>query len=172
MPPKALLKHEKKSDQSSSPLQPNGEVGSKSIMSSTHELWVGIDKLIRAAPASPGQKVSMAPSASAGSRCSQEYRCRQLQDSFTPRKPRSIWSAINIRRANELSELGLMHPAGLAAFEKRDGERSAIYAYEQGEKRRNCRQLLKRNSVGTSGSLEILSVPTPLVPANLYLLGD
>ena len=50
---------------------------------------------------------------------------------FTPRKPRSIWSAINIRRANELSKLGQMHPAGLAAFEKRDGDRSAIYAYEQ-----------------------------------------
>ena len=50
---------------------------------------------------------------------------------FTPRKPRSIWSAINIRRANELSKLGQMHPAGMAAFEKRDGDRSAIYSYEQ-----------------------------------------
>jgi uncharacterized protein YdeI (YjbR/CyaY-like superfamily) len=50
---------------------------------------------------------------------------------FTPRKPRSIWSAINIRRAKELSKLGLMHAAGLTAFEKRDGDRSAIYAYEQ-----------------------------------------
>lgn len=50
---------------------------------------------------------------------------------FTPRKPRSIWSAINIRRAKELSKSGLMHAAGLAAFEKRDSDRSAIYAYEQ-----------------------------------------
>jgi uncharacterized protein YdeI (YjbR/CyaY-like superfamily) len=50
---------------------------------------------------------------------------------FTPRKPRSTWSAINIKRATELSKLGLMHPAGLAAFEKREGTRSAIYAYEQ-----------------------------------------
>jgi uncharacterized protein YdeI (YjbR/CyaY-like superfamily) len=50
---------------------------------------------------------------------------------FTPRKRRSIWSAINIKRARELSELGLMHAAGLAAFERRDGDRSAIYAYEQ-----------------------------------------
>lgn len=33
---------------------------------------------------------------------------------FTPRKPRSIWSAINVRRATELSALGLMHTAGLA----------------------------------------------------------
>lgn len=50
---------------------------------------------------------------------------------FTPRKPRSVWSAINIKRAKELSRLGLMDAAGLAAFEKRDGDRSAIYAYEQ-----------------------------------------
>jgi len=50
---------------------------------------------------------------------------------FTPRKSRSIWSAINIRRATELSKLGLMHSTGLAAFEKRDSNRSAIYAYEQ-----------------------------------------
>jgi uncharacterized protein YdeI (YjbR/CyaY-like superfamily) len=50
---------------------------------------------------------------------------------FTPRKPRSIWSAININRVAELSKSGLMHSAGLAAFEKRDDDRSAIYAYEQ-----------------------------------------
>ena len=50
---------------------------------------------------------------------------------FTPRKPRSTWSAINIKRATELSTAGLMHPAGLSAFEKRHGDRSAIYAYEQ-----------------------------------------
>jgi len=50
---------------------------------------------------------------------------------FTPRKPQSIWSAINIKRAKELSKLGLIHTAGLSAFEKRDGDRSAIYAYEQ-----------------------------------------
>ena len=50
---------------------------------------------------------------------------------FTPRKPRSIWSAINVRRATELSALGLMHTAGLAAFAKRDGNRSEIYSYEQ-----------------------------------------
>jgi uncharacterized protein YdeI (YjbR/CyaY-like superfamily) len=50
---------------------------------------------------------------------------------FTPRKPRSIWSAINISRVTELSKVGLMHSAGLAAFDKRDGDRSAIYAYEQ-----------------------------------------
>jgi uncharacterized protein YdeI (YjbR/CyaY-like superfamily) len=50
---------------------------------------------------------------------------------FTPRKPRSIWSAININRVAELKRMGAMHAAGLSAFEKRQDERSAIYAYEQ-----------------------------------------
>lgn len=50
---------------------------------------------------------------------------------FTPRKPRSIWSAVNIKRAEELNALSLMQPAGLAAFAKRDETRSRIYAYEQ-----------------------------------------
>lgn len=50
---------------------------------------------------------------------------------FTPRRPRSIWSAVNIKRMGELIEAGLVSPAGLAAFEKRDEERSRIYAYER-----------------------------------------
>jgi uncharacterized protein YdeI (YjbR/CyaY-like superfamily) len=50
---------------------------------------------------------------------------------FTPRKPRSNWSAVNIARATELARLGLMAAAGLDAFEKRSDERSAIYSYEQ-----------------------------------------
>jgi len=50
---------------------------------------------------------------------------------FTPRKPNSTWSAINIRRVAELRKLGLMQPAGLKAFEKRSDDKSAIYSYEQ-----------------------------------------
>ena len=50
---------------------------------------------------------------------------------FTPREPRSTWSAVNIERAKELARLGRMTPAGLKAFEARTDDRSAIYAYEQ-----------------------------------------
>ena len=50
---------------------------------------------------------------------------------FTPRRPGSIWSSVNIRRANELIAEGQMQPAGLAEFEKRKEYRSGIYAYEQ-----------------------------------------
>ena len=49
---------------------------------------------------------------------------------FTPRKQSSNWSAINIARVAELTKLGLMQPAGLAAFERRSEEKSRIYSYE------------------------------------------
>jgi len=50
---------------------------------------------------------------------------------FTPRKPRSIWSAVNIRRARALDAEQRMQPAGLAAFAARRENRSGIYSYEQ-----------------------------------------
>jgi uncharacterized protein YdeI (YjbR/CyaY-like superfamily) len=49
---------------------------------------------------------------------------------FTPRKPSSIWSAVNMKKVAELKKQGLMHAAGLAAFSKRKDHKSAIYAYE------------------------------------------
>ena len=52
---------------------------------------------------------------------------------FTPRRPTSNWSAVNIRRVAELTKLKLMRPAGLAAFAKRTEKKSAIYHYEQKE---------------------------------------
>ena len=51
---------------------------------------------------------------------------------FTPRKRRSIWSARNIGRVEELTRLGLMTPAGVTAFEARSPERSGVYSFEQG----------------------------------------
>ena len=50
---------------------------------------------------------------------------------FTPRRPRSIWSAVNIVHVAELIAKGRMQPAGLVAFEKRSEARSGIYSYEQ-----------------------------------------
>ena len=53
------------------------------------------------------------------------YRIR-----FTPRKPGSIWSAVNIKRVGELAQLGRIQPAGLKAFEKRIERQSGRYSYE------------------------------------------
>lgn len=50
---------------------------------------------------------------------------------FTPRRPGSIWSSVNIKRAGELIEQGLMQPAGLKAYEARKENKVGIYSYEQ-----------------------------------------
>ncbi|TSD67480.1 bacteriocin-protection protein [Inquilinus sp. KBS0705] len=52
---------------------------------------------------------------------------------FTPRKPNSIWSAVNIKKVAELTEKGLMQAAGLAAYAKRQEHKSAIYSFEVAE---------------------------------------
>ncbi|MEV4707950.1 YdeI/OmpD-associated family protein [Actinoplanes sp. NPDC049316] len=50
---------------------------------------------------------------------------------FTPRRPGSVWSAVNVAKIAELTAAGLMHPAGLEAFEKRKPDKVATYSYEQ-----------------------------------------
>jgi len=50
---------------------------------------------------------------------------------FSPRKPGSYWSAVNTKRAHELVALGLMRPAGLAAFAARDEARTRQYSFER-----------------------------------------
>lgn len=49
---------------------------------------------------------------------------------FSPRRPESIWSNVNTKRVAELAKLGLMAPAGLAAFAARDAKRAGIYSFE------------------------------------------
>lgn len=50
---------------------------------------------------------------------------------FTPRRPTSIWSAVNIAKFEKLLTEGRMTPAGIAAFENRTEAKSVVYAYEQ-----------------------------------------
>ncbi len=59
------------------------------------------------------------------------YRIR-----FTPRRKSSNWSAVNIKRVAELTKLGMMHAAGLKAFQERKEEKSGIYSYSY-EQRKN-----------------------------------
>jgi uncharacterized protein YdeI (YjbR/CyaY-like superfamily) len=49
---------------------------------------------------------------------------------FTPRKPKSIWSLINVRHVERLKKEGRMHPAGLEAYARRDPKRTGIYSFE------------------------------------------
>lgn len=49
---------------------------------------------------------------------------------WTPRKPKSNWSNVNVKRVGALSAEGRMTPAGLAAFARRVPERTGVYTFE------------------------------------------
>lgn len=49
---------------------------------------------------------------------------------FTPRKPHSIWSAVNLRKAEQLIAEGRMQPAGLQAYTGRDPNQVGKYSFE------------------------------------------
>lgn len=50
---------------------------------------------------------------------------------FTPRRPGSIWSAVNVAKVARLRTAGRMRPAGEAAFAARRADRTAIYSFER-----------------------------------------
>lgn len=59
---------------------------------------------------------------------------------WTPRKPRSIWSAVNLKRARELETAGRMHASGLAAFHGRDEKRTKQYSFENKDRKLDAEQ--------------------------------
>jgi uncharacterized protein YdeI (YjbR/CyaY-like superfamily) len=50
---------------------------------------------------------------------------------FSPRKPRSIWSRVNLRHVDRLIQGGRMAKAGREAFEARTPDRTGVYSFEQ-----------------------------------------
>jgi uncharacterized protein YdeI (YjbR/CyaY-like superfamily) len=52
---------------------------------------------------------------------------------FTPRKPSSTWSRVNLDKVEKLKRRGLMLPAGLRAYDERREGKMGIYSYEQRE---------------------------------------
>lgn len=58
---------------------------------------------------------------------------QRYQIRFTPRRPDSIWSAVNLAKVAQLQAQGRMRPAGQAAFDRRRVDKSVVYAYEQAE---------------------------------------
>ena len=50
---------------------------------------------------------------------------------FTPRRPGSNWSKVNVEKVAKLTEAGRMRPAGLAAFEKRTDAKTGVYSFER-----------------------------------------
>jgi len=51
---------------------------------------------------------------------------------WTPRRPGSVWSEVNVAHVERLIAEGRMRPAGIAAYERRTAERTAVYSYERG----------------------------------------
>src|SRR5882672_12418505 len=49
---------------------------------------------------------------------------------FTPRRPRSIWSAINLKRMQELIASGVVSKAGLETYARRDPKKAGLYSLE------------------------------------------
>lgn len=95
------------------------------------ELWVGFYKMATGRPSITWpQAVDEALCAGwiDGVRKRIDYTAYAIR--FTPRKPGSIWSQVNIRRVEELTALGRMRTAGLEAFSVRDGEKTRRYSYE------------------------------------------
>jgi uncharacterized protein YdeI (YjbR/CyaY-like superfamily) len=71
---------------------------------------------------------------------------------FTPRKPGSIWSSVNIKRAQALIEQRQMRSAGFQAYQTRKENKSGIYSYEQRSVTLNepYNRLLKKNQAAWS----------------------
>jgi uncharacterized protein YdeI (YjbR/CyaY-like superfamily) len=50
---------------------------------------------------------------------------------FSPRRRNSIWSLVNIKKVEQLTEAGRMREAGLYIFNSRKPDSSGIYSFEQ-----------------------------------------
>jgi uncharacterized protein YdeI (YjbR/CyaY-like superfamily) len=50
---------------------------------------------------------------------------------FTPRRPGSIWSLVNLAKVEQLLQQGRMQPPGIAAYEGRTEKKTGVYAFER-----------------------------------------
>ena len=96
------------------------------------EQWVGFHKLASGKP-SPTYHEALDEALAFGwidglrkSVTSSSYMIR-----FTPRKPDSIWSAVNLARVKVLIDGGRMSPHGLEVYEHRNKARTNLYSFEQ-----------------------------------------
>lgn len=96
------------------------------------ELWVGYHKVATGVPSITwSQAVDEALCVGWIDGIRKTVDDRRFVQRFTPRRPGSTWSAINVAKVATLTAEGRMRPAGVAAFEARTAANSAIYGYEQ-----------------------------------------
>jgi uncharacterized protein YdeI (YjbR/CyaY-like superfamily) len=89
---------------------------------------------------------------------------------FTPRRPTSNWSAVNIRRMKELMREPRVRPAGIKAFRKRAPGKSGIYSYEN-RKSATLSAAAKKKVSRRKRGLAIFSTPTSILSADRDLVG-
>jgi uncharacterized protein YdeI (YjbR/CyaY-like superfamily) len=77
---------------------------------------------------------------------------------FTPRRPKSYWSEVNIRRVGELAKLGRIAPSGDKAFEQRTSD-SGRYSFESGPKQLPL--AYERQFKSTPGAWEFFRAQAP-----------
>ena len=98
------------------------------------ELWVGLRKKSSGLPSvTYREAVDVALCFGWIDSAMKSIDATSYRQRFTPRRKGSIWSAVNIARIEELRQRGLVHPAGLAAFEQRDPAKANRYSFEQGD---------------------------------------
>ncbi|VXC62154.1 YdeI family protein [Massilia sp. 9I] len=78
---------------------------------------------------------------------------------FTPRKPASIWSVVNIAKMDKLRAEGKMQPAGEAAFAHRSEAKSGIYSHERSDLPELTAQELKRFQADSAAWAYFETVP-------------
>jgi uncharacterized protein YdeI (YjbR/CyaY-like superfamily) len=54
-----------------------------------------------------------------------------VRQRWTPRRPGSVWSRINLDAVERLIAEGRMQPSGLRAYERRKDDKQSVYAHEQ-----------------------------------------
>jgi uncharacterized protein YdeI (YjbR/CyaY-like superfamily) len=96
------------------------------------ELWLGYHKKSSGLPSVTWEEV-VVESLRVGWIDSVRYSLgeQQAAQRLTPRRKGSVWSARNVEIAERLIADGEMLPSGLAAFQARSPERTAIYSYER-----------------------------------------
>jgi uncharacterized protein YdeI (YjbR/CyaY-like superfamily) len=98
---------------------------------SADELWVGYYKRATARPSityPESVDVALCYGWIDGLRYSVDEGSYTIR--FSPRRPRSNWSLVNVRRVEALIAEARMRPAGLKAFGARRPTRSGLYSYE------------------------------------------
>lgn len=83
---------------------------------------------------------------------------------FTPRRPGSNWSLVNVRNVARLKSAGRMHPAGLAAFAARTKEKTGVYSFETRPEKLPRRSSKPSARTPSPGSSSLPSLPAIAAP--------